>query len=181
MVEVDGEPDDLALIDVVHLVNDTTGNRLPYDPANIRHVVLARAEPAAVGISPIGGLLHPTGADDDRGVEVLCVAAKDVSPGAGERLLVPISPGLYCEIGVTRSRELALGQEVVIEGPGLLAFDGDRERPLAAGQPARARVERLGPRVIDVGQTLALAAERGTYRNRREWHDARGSASVSCC
>lgn len=177
-VEIDGEPDDLAVIDVVHLVNDKLGNLMPYDTANLRRIVLARAEPSAVGISPIGGLLHPTGADDDRGVEVDCTR-----PGATEAppLLVPISPGLYDEVSIGASRTLALGEVTTIEGPGLLAFDGDRERMLAPGQIARLRVERDGPHMIDVGRALSLAAQRGSYRDGRHWHDTRRMTGMNCC
>ncbi len=181
IVEIDGEPPDFALIDVVHLVNDSTGNRLPYDPANIRHVVLSRADPCGVGISPIGGLLHPTGANDDRGVEVRCVPPDRADGTSAHRLLVPISPGLYSEIGVASSRQIELGQVVVTTGPGLLAFDGDRERDLAPGQQAHIRIERLGPRVIDVPRALVLAAQRGVYRNTRHWHDSRGKVTTPCC
>jgi hypothetical protein len=177
-VEIEGQADDLALVDAVLLVNDSTGNRLPYDPECIRRIVLARAEPGAVGISPIGGLLHPTDAEDDRGVEVECGAGAD--PGTPP-LRVPISPGLYSEVAVVRSRELALGQRVEVCGPGLLAFDGDRERELAAGQRAWLRVERTGPRVIDIDLALRCAAARGSFRDGRPWRDSRGGASSSCC
>jgi len=173
-IAIDGEPDDLALIDAVHLVDDSTGNRLPYEPAKIRRIVVSRAEPCAVGISPIAGLLHPINAADDRGVVVACGAA-------GSPLLVPISPGLYTELGVTGSREVMLGERVEITGPGLLAFDGDRERDLAAGQSASLWVERSGPRAIDVAAALREAAGRGSYREGRPWRDHRGTAASTCC
>ena len=69
-VEIEGEADDLALVDVALLVNDHVGNLLPFDPSQIRCIVLSRAEPAAVGTSPIGGLLEPAGPCDDWGVAV---------------------------------------------------------------------------------------------------------------
>jgi hypothetical protein len=173
-VSIEGEPDDLALIDVVHLVDDSLGNRLPYEPSKIRRVVVSRGEPCAVGISPVAGLLHPTGAADERGVEVAC-------HDDGEPLLVPISPGLYCQLGIVSSREVPLGERVTVVGPGLLAFDGDRERALAPGQRAEIWIERTGPRVIDVPDTLREAAQRGSYRDGRVWRDHRTSVSSTCC
>jgi hypothetical protein len=173
-VDIEGEARDLALIDAVLLEGDSLGNRLPYEPRRIRHIVVSRAEPCAVGISPVAGLLHPTGAADERGVEVVC----------GERgrpLLAPLSPGLYRELGVISSRELALGDAVEVVGPGVLAFDGDRERWLRAGQRATLRVERTGPWVIDANAALHEAARRGNYRDGRAWHDHRTSATGSCC
>ena len=173
-VEIDGEKEDVALIDAVHMVDDSTGNRMPFDPEKIRRIVVSRAEPCAVGISPIAGLLHPMTADEDGGVEVECGAD-------GDPLLVPISPGLYTELGIASSRPLALGERVTVTGPGLLAFDGDRERDLAPGQEAHLWVERSGPQVVDVETALRAAAEKGSYREGRPWHDHRVKVSTGCC
>ncbi len=158
----------LAVIDAVLVVGDHVGSLMPFDPARIRSVVLARAEPGSVGMSPIGGLLVPSGRDDDFGVAVRCVGH-----GAGGRaLLVPISPGLYRTAHVAEAKRIELGEAVVIEGPGIVEFDGDRERALAAGEKAELRVERDGPYVIDVMRTLSLAAQRGLFVGRPHWHDA---------
>jgi hypothetical protein len=163
-VEVEGEPDDVALVDATLLVGDRVGNLLPFDPERLRRIVLARAEPAAVGASPIGGLLLPAGADDDFGVAVEC--APDDAPG--RTLRVPLSPGLFRRVRVAEVRRLALGEPVEIRGPGVLAFDGDRERELGPGQRARLTVERAGPRVIDVRAALAAAGRLGLFEDGRE-------------
>jgi hypothetical protein len=163
-VAVEGEPEDLALVDATFLADDHVGNLLPFDPARLRRVVLARAEPAAVGASPIGGLLLPAGADDDFGVAVECAP-----PGEpGRTLRVPLSPGLWRVVRVGSFRKLELGESVQICGPGVLALDGDRERDLAAGQQADLCLRRTGPRVIDVRRALALAAARGLFVDGRE-------------
>jgi hypothetical protein len=158
----------MALVDAAFLVDDHVGNLMPFEPEKLRALVLARAEPAGIGMSPIGGLLEPVGAADDRGLLVDCVA-----PGErGRVLLAPVSAGLYRRVNVAGHRALALGEEVVLRGPGVLAFDGDRERKLDRDQTARLRVERTGPRVFDVERTLRLAAERGAFADRARWHDA---------
>jgi hypothetical protein len=178
-IEIDGASPDLALVDAVLLVDDAVGNFMPFEPGRMRRLVLARAEPTAVGCSPIGGLLEPCGAEDDFGVEVVCGAG----PNGGSALLAPISPGLFRTVHVTSTRRIELGERVVVEGPGVLAFDGDRERTLAPGQSAHLRVERDGPRVIDVAAALTLAARSGRFKDRGHWHDgfdhARGD--FDCC
>ena len=178
-IEIDGAPPDLALIDAVLLVDDAVGNFMPFEPTRMRRLVLARAEPTAVGCSPIGGLLEPCGAGDDFGVEVVC----GPGPNGGSALLAPISPGLFRTVHVASTRRIALGERVVVEGPGVLAFDGDRERTLGPGQRARLRVERDGPRVIDVAAALTLAARSGRFVDRGHWHDAFDHAlgDVDCC
>lgn len=168
---------DLALVDVALLEGDHPGSLLPFDPGLLRQLVLSRAEPAAVGMSPIGGLLHPLGQDDDGGLAVRCTA-----PGAGgAALLVPVSPGLYRTAYVAEARPLPEGEWTTLRGPGVVAFDGDRSRRLASGEPLRVRVVRDGPRVIDVRRALRLAAERGVFRERPAWHDALEGGRYDCC
>ncbi len=170
---------DLALVDAALLEGDHPGSLLHFDPAQLRHLLLTRAEPAAVGMSPVGGLLHPTGADDDFGVEVRL----DDAASGGRPLLVPVSPGIYRHAHVTGSRRVELGEEVVMQGPGIIAFDGDRQRSLAPGEPVRLRVVRDGPRVVDERLALRAAAERGVYLDHRHWHDPGGTPTggFDCC
>ena len=167
-VELDGGPSDLALVDATLLVNDHVGNLLPFDPDRLRYVLLARAEPTAVGTSPIGGLLEPCGRSDDFGVGVTCVGPDD----GGRLLLAPLSQGLYRRVHVADWRRVPLEETVELAGPGVLALDGDREHKLADGQRVRLRVTRSGPRVIDVERALGLAAERELFLDREGWTDA---------
>lgn len=169
---------DLALVDAALLEGDHPGSLLHFDPSKLRHLVLTRAEPDAVGMSPVGGLLHPTGAEDDRGVEVQLAAE-----GGGRPLLVPVSPGIYQHAYIASSRTLPLGEETRMTGPGVIAFDGDRQRRLEPGETLRLRVVRSGPRVIDEQRTLTRAAERGVYLDHRHWHDPGGSGGggFDCC
>ena len=167
----------LAVIDVVLVQDDHPGSLLPFDPAKIRRVVLSRAEPDAVGMSPLGGLMLPSRKADDFGVVVDCTA-----PGDGGRpLLAPISPGLFRMAHVLGAQRVELSEPVLLEGPGLLEFDGDREIVLADGEQAEARIVRNGPHVIEIAKTLTLAAERGLYLDRPHWHDAGDGGALDCC
>lgn len=173
----DGE-EDFALIDAVTLEGEHLGNLMPFEPSQIRQLVLTRAEPSSVGMSPIGGLVRPCTRRDEFGVEVRCTAHGE----GGRGLLVPVSPGLFRTAHIESSRSLALGEEVLLRGPSIVAVDGDRIRELAEGETATASVERSGPRVIDVDAALRIASEREVFFGREHWHD--GSASgggISCC
>jgi hypothetical protein len=165
----------LALVDAGLLRDDFVGSLLALDPAKLEALVLARAEPASVGLSPVGGLLLPCGRGDDFGVELTC------GPG-GRALLAPVSPGVYRTALVRSVRRLALGEPVLVKGPGVHARDGDRERALAPGEPAELHVGRDGPWVIDVARALALAAERGLYENRPHLHEpSEDGHGPGCC
>jgi hypothetical protein len=171
-----GESEDLALIDAVQLVDDSVGNLMPFDPERMRTIVLTRADPGGIGVSPVGGLLHPCEHGDDFGVLVRCTG----HDGGGRPLLVPISPGLFRRVHVGEARRLALGESVAIEDGGVLALDGDRERDLAAGRPLRLRVVREGPFAIDVARTLAAAARGGLMLDRPALRDSLG-VLPGCC
>lgn len=178
-VEFAEDASDLAVVDAVALAGDSLGNLLPFEPEKLRCLVLARAEPSAVGTSPIGGLLQACAADDDFGVEVRCTHAD----AAGSKpLLVAVSPGLYRRAHITGVRKLSFGERTTIEGPCLLAFDGDRTRALVPGECAELWVERSGPWVIDAARTLRVAGQEGVFVDRHFHDGLDGSGGgVSCC
>jgi hypothetical protein len=156
-VEVDDEPPDVALIDAVLLAERFVGSRAIWHPEKIRSIVLTRAEPTAMGMSAIGGLLSPVAATDDCGLIVR------MGEGCGE-LRAPIAPGMYQRVAIADYRRLAFGESVSVEGPGILALDGERERLLKAGQRAHLTIRRDGPWVIDVSRALRIAGCRGLFR-----------------
>jgi hypothetical protein len=74
----------------------------------------------------------------------------------------PTAPGHYDDLGLTEVRRLAEGDEVPVEGPLLLAFDGERKRRLVAGEVVLT-IRRDGPRVVDVAAVMSKAAADGSY------------------
>jgi hypothetical protein len=76
---------------------------------------------------------------------------------------VAIAPGAFAEMAIRSSGPLALGEVIEWQGPGVLAFDGERMRKLRESQRARVWVAQDGPLVVDVARTLALGAERGGF------------------
>ena len=122
----------------------------------------------------------PCESEDDFAVEV------HTQPGpqpasAGKTLRAPLSPGLYETVGINGVDRVELDQEIHWTGPGLLAFDGDREIVLERGQTATLRVSRTGPFVIDPKRTLRAAAVQGLFRDLGHWQDSRGRSGGSCC
>ncbi|HEY5647383.1 MAG TPA: hypothetical protein VIS76_15640 [Pseudomonadales bacterium] len=157
-VEIEGERDDLALIDAVLVDERFVGSRALLNPENLRSALLTVADPAAVGITAIGGLLSPLTSRTDRGL----ILEFGTGPGGGT-VRSPIAPGYYRDVQIRDHRTIGLGQSLRCTGPGVLAFDGERERVLKPGQQAVLRVERSGPLVVDVPATMRLAAEKGCF------------------
>lgn len=159
-VAIDDERDDLALIDAVLTKDQFVGARALLDAPAISEILLTRADPAAVGMTSIGGLLRPLADTDDAALRLSLVpkSGSDVTS-----ISAPIAPGYYQTLHVSSVRRQALERTVIWEGPGVLAFDGERERMLAPGQKARLTVMRKGPRVVDVSKTLRLAAQQRSF------------------
>ena len=165
-VRVEGERPDKALIDAVLSRERFVGARALLQPEMLDVALLSRAQPAAVGITAIGGLLRPLSGAEDGGLRLKF--------GRGGQIVrAPIAPGLYKSVAVAECVRTGFGEEVTAMGPGVLAFDGERERVLRSGQRAKLRVARDGPFVIDVGRALELAADRGLFR--MDGRDARRS------
>ncbi len=160
-VQIDDESDDLALIDAVLTQDRFVGARALLEADMLKLALLTRADPAAVGITAIGGLIAPLAEHEDAGL-LLTLGRGNCAVRA------PIAPGLYALVRVADSRKVAFDEAVCIEGPGVLAFDGERERVLKPAQRARLTIQRDGPWVIDVADTLARAAASGAFRTRLE-------------
>lgn len=160
-IQINDDYTDLALVDAVLLQNDMLGSFLPFAAENIHSVYLARSEPASVGISPIGGYLLPCAAKDDFGVMVNC------QPDAKLKLRVPISPGLYGDVGIEEFEPMDLGQTYLVSADGILAFDGDRTVTVKASDKLEVSVRRDGPYIIDPQYVLSVAAQHGLLQHEQ--------------
>ena len=155
-VQIDGEADDLALIDAVLSSERFVGAKALLAPEHLRAALLTRANPAGVGITALGGLLQPVDGAEDCGLHL--TLSSD-----GQALNAPLAPGYYCRVGISGCRRIPLGEVIRLEGPGVLAFDGERERVLMPGQRVHLSIERAGPRVVDVLRVMHLAARHGWF------------------
>jgi predicted polyphosphate/ATP-dependent NAD kinase len=146
----DGE--DFALIDAAVCRDRFTGARAVWDPRRVTAIVMARADPWAVGLSSIGGRLRAVTDDDPLGLYV--------ELGWGQCVRMVLAPGLVFEVPVGSWRPLALDEEVNLDvGEGTIALDGERQ--LRVHGDARARVTRAGPVVVDIRGVLAAAGMHG--------------------
>ncbi|MEZ5560077.1 MAG: NAD(+)/NADH kinase [Pseudomonadales bacterium] len=156
-----GPVQDLGLIDAVLLRRDHVGNLLPFDAGRIERLLLTRAEPDAIGMSPIGGLLEVVDERDDAGLLVELGGARDQDPDAPVRFRAPLSPGSFQEVSVRSVTRVAFDVAVPFAGEGVLALDGDRDHKVPAGHALHVTIRRDGPWVIDIGAAMRWAVARG--------------------
>ena len=166
-VLVDGQVVDLALVDVAFSRERFIGSRAIWDPAAVRELVLATAEPGCIGLSAIGAHLDPIGRDTPEGLYLrLADPPAHGRPAEAPKITVvaPIAPGLVAAVGIREFRRIAVGEEVALEeAAGSLALDGERELVLRPPERASVRLSAAGPRVLDVRSALAAAAARGAF------------------
>ena len=148
---------DIALIDAVQLRADIVGNLLPYDEAKLKKILLTRALPDRVGMSPVGGLISVVEEKDDFGLLVEVSEMED----SEVFIRVPLSPGFFKDVAISRSQRVDLGEKVTFEGEGILALDGDREHKLGNKRSVAATIRRDGPWVYDVGAAMRYAVAEG--------------------
>ena len=142
---------DVALVDVALIDAAATGARAVVRAGSVRAVVAAIATPASTGLSSVAGRLRPLSRHADGAVAVRL--------GGEQRLLrVPIVPGALGTVAVESVELLAEGAAFEMAGPGVLAYDGERDRVLPAGATATITVSRRGPLVLDVERVLQCAA-----------------------
>jgi hypothetical protein len=147
-----GRDPDIALIDAVAVADLYVGSLELFDPDTMRIAVLTRADPAAIGFSGVGGLLEPLDASEDAG---LLVRFAPIDGHDGLVIDAPTAPGHHDPIGVAEVRRLEFDESVSINGPVLLAFDGERKRRVHEGQTATLTIRRDGPMVIDPHAVMA--------------------------
>lgn len=153
-----GTRHDIALVDAVLADARLIAARALWKPEGLRAVYLAFAEPQAIGLSSIGGLLQPVARDAPGGLALRLGDAAH-SPQA---VLAPIAPGMLRHVGIAQAEAMPAGQWFTVDhAAGVVALDGERELAFAPGEQVRIRVRADAFATLDVGRCLHEAAQRG--------------------
>ena len=123
------------------------------------------AEPDAIGLSAIAGLLQPVSRHAAHGLRVDLVPA-EMAPFT---LAAPIAPGLLASVGVAESTKSAQESHRLLQRhKGVIALDGEREIEFGPDQQVTLRLDRNGPLTIDVEKVMTLAARDGLLLSQRQ-------------
>lgn len=154
LLDQDNNVVDVALVDLVVVDASGTAARAVWEAERIREVYLAVARPTSIGLSSIGGQLHPLESGCGRGLQLVL--------GEGDTVVTaPIAPGMLSQFSVQSWGEFGPGQELTIGfTPCVVALDGEREVVLGPEDVYRVRICQRGPLVVDIESTLQLAAHR---------------------
>jgi predicted polyphosphate/ATP-dependent NAD kinase len=154
MVEVPGARPDVALVDVAVVGERFVGARALWRAADVAELFVTFANPGAIGLSAVAGMLQPLARGDGRGMHV-----RLADPAEAELTLqVPLAPGLVAPVGIAAHRPIEMGEAIeVAPGRGVLALDGEREIERRRGEPATVRLG-PGPLTIDIDAVMRHAA-----------------------
>ena len=153
----DGQPTDMALVDVAVCDIPVPGARAVWDIKRIHQLVLSMAHPGVLGLSAIGGSLPPPSSGERSGL------AMEIGPG-GQEVLAPIAPGLVVPVPVRNVQWLTPGDSIPVTfRPGTLALDGERETTVGRDDEFVIQLNVHGPTMVDVDTTLELAADSGYF------------------
>jgi predicted polyphosphate/ATP-dependent NAD kinase len=155
-----GLPDEIAVVDVCVSNLAHIGAKALWQPETLSELVVAFAEPDAIGLSSIAGLLRPVSRDADHGLYLRLAPPRSAALLA--TLVAPIGPGLVAEIGVAAMEDLPPERPMPLRtSTGTIAFDGERELEISAGDRLVATLSAEGPYTIDVPRTLSWVAANG--------------------
>ncbi len=163
VVEIDGRPRDTALVDLCVSRELFIATRALWRPESLSELYVSFAEADAIGLSSIAGLLRPVPRSADYGLKLTLTAPA----GAPVVVEAPIAPGLIEPIGVLAIEELKPGEATALSTrQGVIALDGEREIEFKQSDRVTVRLERDGPRTIDIDKVMACAAKAGLLVRR---------------
>jgi predicted polyphosphate/ATP-dependent NAD kinase len=151
-----GALQDMALVDICTSSAQWVGAKALWQPESLKELFLTFAEPHSVGLSSIGGLLHPVKRCSAYGLSL-----KLAPPGKGMfTVTVPIAPGLLAPIGVLDVREIRPKEIWEIETEkGTVALDGEREIEFYEKDKLKVWLDMEGPLIVDIQKTMFHAAK----------------------
>jgi predicted polyphosphate/ATP-dependent NAD kinase len=154
-----GDTHEIALVDVCATTVAHVAAKALWQPATLRELYCTFAEPHAIGLSSIAGLLHPVARTDPHGVAVRMGAGAPVIGTVIGTVLAPVAPGVVAPVEVAEAGPLRVGDvRRVALSRGTVAVDGEREIAFGPTTPVTVTLAHDGPRVLDVRAALAAAA-----------------------
>ncbi|MGE5116261.1 MAG: ATP-NAD kinase family protein [Betaproteobacteria bacterium] len=158
----EGQRRDIALVDAVISTDRYVGARALWKTESLAALYLTFADPQAIGLSAIGGLLHPLGRREAGGLAV------QLARNAHDRRLAlhaPIAPGMVREVGIAHWQTMEADRPfaVALEA-GVVALDGERELAFDSGDRVAVTLRENAFPTVDVTRCLQTAAHAGLFR-----------------
>ncbi len=151
---LNGEFEDIALVDAVITEIPYVGSKVISKVDNIKEIIATICLPWSIGFSSIVGSVGFSNEDDDYGYRI-----KISDKGSG--VWAPISPGKVENISCSDFTRLDFGVEYVYQSShdGTIALDGERTVCFRKGDQLKFVIRRNGPYKVDIQKILKDAVE----------------------
>jgi predicted polyphosphate/ATP-dependent NAD kinase len=160
---------DLAVVDVAATTSLFAGAGAFWQPESIREFVVTFANPSAIGLAGVAGLLEVVDRSAPYG---LYVRLSDRNQ-ASSVVRAALAPGLVANVPIAHHRQVPLDETTVLEcASGSIALDGERAIEVSAAASVETQVT-LGPLTIDVDRVMTDVAQRGMLEKdlNEPWRD----------
>ena len=158
----EGERRDIALVDAVISTDRFIGARALWKIESLAEVYLTFAEPQAIGLSAIGGLLQPVSRREPGG---LAITLSEDPLTRRLQLLAPIAPGMVRPVGIAHWQTMPANQPfAVAQRAGVVALDGEREMTFDPGDRVQITLREDAFPTVDVAGCMQFAASSGLLR-----------------
>jgi predicted polyphosphate/ATP-dependent NAD kinase len=156
------ERHDIAIVDAVISAERVVGARAIWKTENLAAAYVTFADPQAVGLSAIAGLLQPVGRRESGG---LAVQLSDDPLQRRLALQAPIAPGMVRPVGVAEWHAMPAGEpQRVRQRAGVVALDGERELAFDDGERVTVTLVDNAFPTVDVARCMHIAAAQGLTR-----------------
>ncbi|WP_114814427.1 ATP-NAD kinase family protein [Paraburkholderia kururiensis] len=163
---------DIALVDVAIAHEHYIGAKALWRTDSLAAVYMAFADPEAIGLSSIGGMLAPVGRREPGGLHVEVAPHDSRAPSSESEAAPPlfhlhaaIAPGLLQPVPIHGWHRLKDGEPVrVRQRSGVVALDGEREITFGPDDRLTITLRERAFRSVDVAQCLLHAATHGLLR-----------------
>ena len=168
-IYIDGQYQDMALVDVALSRERFVATRAIWDMSTIYEVFLTRAEPSSIGLSSIGARLQPLSSEEEGGLYYRLAdsdgaVAANRNPDTSIKVLAPIAPGMISTVPISDWRLLVEGERVPVEPRFCtIALDGERSISVTPEHKVEIGISRTGPPVVQVELVLETAAKLGLF------------------
>lgn len=156
---------EIALVDVAIVSERFVGSRAVWKAEGFRELFVAFAEPGAIGLSAIAGLVAPVKRGSPFGRRLVF----DDPSRAPLRVAAPIAPGLIEDIGIARVETLDFDVPTALTvGSGSVALDGEREITFSERDRISVTLREAAFRTIDVAACMSCAARDGLFTRQSQ-------------
>lgn len=154
---------DIAIVDAIITHDRSVGARALWKTGSLAAAYLAFAEPEAIGLSSIGGLLQPVSRRESGG---LAIELASNEQAAMLTLHAPIAPGLVLPVPIASWQRMAADQPLQVQQQaGTVALDGERELAFEAGDRVSVTLRENAFLTVDVARCMTAAAQDGLLRS----------------